>query len=186
MKLGAKQEELTKFSIFTHSLSGAPSIMEELSLLKPAETLILLKGTSVDLKELIQTTFLDLLLHGVLTIEVKKKRKRSQPYAPEIEYKYICKGPNYEYYSFQEYEKIFVKHLKMNPIIKYLEKDYFERVYNEIESSWSYKGEILNAIPYGSYVNRKGFMRLLTKGRTGLGKRKANEIRMKMASLGIR
>jgi hypothetical protein len=84
-----------------------------LSQLRPAETLLLVHGRSVMLKDFLKVTLMDLLLKQVLTtLEVTRPGSSTEPAQPLT---YVTVGKNFKGYSGEEFEEIFLSPFYKSP-----------------------------------------------------------------------
>src|SRR5688572_14252843 len=80
--------------------------MKNLSMLTPAETMMIVHETGAARKELLKVTFMDLLLKQVLrSVEEVSKASRHDP---ERTLTYITRGKNFEQYKPLDHEGVFL------------------------------------------------------------------------------
>src|SRR5690606_5480689 len=80
--------------------------MKLLRELRPAESLILLKGSQAPINELLRLTFADLLIKKVLITEEVSSQKH--PNDPARTAHYVKRGPAYSAYSSKQFELPFL------------------------------------------------------------------------------
>ena len=81
--------------------------MKILSKITPAETMLIKDSSSVELKNLMKYTFMDLLLKKV--IEIKEVNKKSHPRDKYIRtYTYVVSGKNFSKYKPKKHELIYL------------------------------------------------------------------------------
>lgn len=92
--------------------------MKYLSMLTPAETLLLMQGRDVAFKELLKITFMDLLIRKYL----KTSKRQYEPTAASnlVTLTYVGKGPSFNASVVYPHEMVFLetymKSRKMNPL----------------------------------------------------------------------
>jgi hypothetical protein len=109
--------------------------------IRPAELLIFKNGTSVEFKDLLKYTFLDLLLRQVLkTSNVQKqahKRDRVRTYT------YVQRGHNFNSYEAKGFELVFLSAFEKSPQIKILFKHLVAMSFENTEGKKKYLRSIL-------------------------------------------
>jgi hypothetical protein len=98
--------------------------MKYLSTLRPAETLLLLKGKRTDIKELLNFTFIDLLMKEVLEIVTISK-----PVGPQDEmrdHKYVVRGKKFSDYTARGHEIVYLSPYRLTSSLEIPVKTLFE------------------------------------------------------------
>lgn len=113
--------------------------MKLLTKLTPAETMILI-NTASSLKDMMKFTFMDLLLKKIINIKVEKKKVFIRDkYAKKVEiiksYNYIVKGKNFNYYSPEKHETVFLSAYDKTTSIKILFKHLIKMAYENAYSN---------------------------------------------------
>jgi hypothetical protein len=93
--------------------------MTYLSKYTPAETILILDNSGADIKELLKTTFIHLLLKEVLEITTITRESSSSRRTIRT-YKYIIKGKNFNTYKPLEHELVFLSPYQKSSSIKIL------------------------------------------------------------------
>jgi uncharacterized membrane protein YgcG len=103
--------------------------MNLLTKYSPAETLTVMQGSKATLKDLVKTTFLDLLLKKVIrTIDVPRQ---PHPNDPEVSYKYVVIGTSFYTYQPLPHEKIFVSPFFADGSVQILFRNYVKLLYQK-------------------------------------------------------
>lgn len=112
--------------------------MKILSQITPAETMLIKDCTSVQLKDLMKFTFMDLLLKKV--IEIKEINKKSHPRDNYIRtYTYVIPGKNFNKYQPKNHELIYLSPFIKSPSIQILFKNFIKMAYDTSNGSWNFK-----------------------------------------------
>ena len=112
--------------------------MKILSKITPAETMLIKDSTSVELKNLMKYTFMDLLLKQVIEIKEISKKPRSKDKKIRT-YTYVVSGGNFSKYKPKNHELIYLSPFIKSQSIKILFKNFIKMAYNTSNGSWNYK-----------------------------------------------
>jgi hypothetical protein len=111
--------------------------MKILSKITPAETILITDINSLELKDLMKYTFMDLLLKKV--IEIKEVRRKVNPRDQQIRtYSYVVSGKNFNKYKPKNHELIYLNPFLKNISMQILFKHFVKMAYDSINSDWSY------------------------------------------------
>jgi hypothetical protein len=117
--------------------------MKILSKITPAETLLIRDCTSVQLKDLMKYTFMDLLFKKV--IEIKKINKKSHTRDKYIRtYTYVISGKNFSKYKPKTHELIYLSPFIKSQSIQILFNNFIKMAYDTSNGSWNYKKSTRN------------------------------------------
>lgn len=112
--------------------------MEILSKITPAETLLIKNYDSIQLKELMKYTFMDLLLKQVIAIkEINRKAHSRDKYIRT--YTYVVSGKNFSKYEPKNHEIIYQSPFLKSQSIEILFKHYIKMIYDASNGSWKYQ-----------------------------------------------
>ena len=112
--------------------------MKILSKITPAETMLIKDCTSVQLKDLMKYTFMDLLLKKV--IEIKEISRKSHPRDKYSRtYTYVVSSKNFNKYKPKNHELIYLSPFTKSPSIQILFKNFIKMAYDSSNGSWNYK-----------------------------------------------
>lgn len=127
--------------------------MEILSKITPAETLLIQKGGSASLKELLKFTMMDLLLKKVLDIETLEDELDEEGNPLKI----IKKGSEFDNYQALPHELPFAEPFQKSSDLEVLFKDLIKIVYEKVRSKTSYVFKYLmeSDVIYGCF--KSGF-----------------------------
>jgi hypothetical protein len=150
--------------------------MKILSKITPAETMLIKDCTSVQLKDLMKYTFMDLVLKKV--IEIKKISKKSHPRDTSIKtYTYVVSGKNFSKYKPKNHELIYVSPFIKSPSIQILFENFVKMAYDNSNGSWSYKKSIRSNIEINQYFKQHFLLNLFRVNKlTGNGTKIKKEI----------
>lgn len=123
-----------------------------LSKLLPAETLLLLEDKKASLKDLLKTTFMDLLLKQ--TMEIKIYSKQLHKRHPVRYYKYITRGKNFDVYTPQKHELIFISPYHKSSSIKILFQHLVQIGYQNSKSESKYRTAVIQSPNINQYFTR--------------------------------
>ncbi len=144
--------------------------MEILSKITPAETLLLIRGNSVKLKDLMKYTFTDLLSKKVISIR-KTSTKASVKDKELSTYTYVEEGENFSRYKPKTHEIAFLQMFIVSPSISLNIKDFVQLALKAARSNWNYKKQIRNSKDISFYFresfwsNLFGQIKLTEKGK---------------------
>jgi len=112
--------------------------MKILSQITPAETLLIKNSNSLQLKDLMKFTFMDLLLKKV--IEIKEINKRPHPLDTiVVKYTYVIAGKNFKKYKPKNHELIYLSPFGKNISLQILFKHFIQIAHDYANSNWKYK-----------------------------------------------
>lgn len=112
--------------------------MKILSQITPAETMLIKDCSSVELKNLMKFTFMDLLLKKVIEIkEINKKSHTRDSYVRT--YTYVISGKNFNKYTPKKHELIYLSPFIKSPSIQILFNNFIKMAYDTANGSWNYK-----------------------------------------------
>lgn len=143
--------------------------MDILSKITPAETLLLTKGNSVKLKDLLKYTFMDLLSKNVISIR-KTSTKASYKDVELSVHTYVEEGVNFPTYKPKTHEIAFLQMFIASPSISLNIKDFVQLALKAARSNWNYKKQIRNSKNISFYFresfwsNLFGQIKLTEKG----------------------
>ena len=111
--------------------------MKILSKITPAETKLIKDTNSLELKDLMKYTFMDLLLKKV--IEIKEVRRKAHPRDRQIRtYTYVVSGKNFNKYKPKNHESIYLSPFLKNISIQILFKHFIKMSYDSANGNWNY------------------------------------------------
>jgi hypothetical protein len=110
--------------------------LKHLSKLTPAETLIVKRGDSAPLNELLKYTLMDLLLKQVLTIEEVERQPSSHD--PIKIYKYVTTGRVFNKYKLNPHEIVFISIFQRDPSVRILFRNLVKLSYQKAQSADNY------------------------------------------------
>ena len=132
--------------------------MKYLSQLSPAETLLVINGNDISLKELLKYTFLDLVLKKVLqVVEVEKPISSREG---TRSYKYIKLGKNFKTYYPKEHEQVFLLPFAKSDNKEILIRHFIKIGYGNIRNEGAYKNILYRYPGLKPYFKRNLFQRL--------------------------
>ena len=115
--------------------------MKILSKITPAEAMLIKDDVSLELKDLMKYTFMDLLLKKV--IEIKEINKKLHPKDKYIRtYTYVVSGKNFNKYKPKNHELIYVRPFIKSQSIQILFKHFIKMAYESSNGIWNYKKTI--------------------------------------------
>lgn len=126
--------------------------MKLLSTLTPAETLLLRKGDTVTLNELLKFTLMDLLLKQVLVME--DVVRQAHPNEPARQHKYVSAGIHFATYRAKVHEKVFLSPFKKSADLRILFRNLVKIGYENAESQRWYVKDLFGFTPMGPAFNR--------------------------------
>ncbi len=133
--------------------------MKILSRITPAETMLIKDCTSVQLKDLMKYTFMDLLLKKV--IEIKEISKKSHPRDKYIRtYTYVVAGKNFSRYKPKNHELIYLSPFIKNQSIQILFKHFIKIAYDTSNKAWGYKKLTRSNREINQYFKQTFFLNL--------------------------
>lgn len=150
--------------------------MKILSQITPAETMLIKDCTSVQLKDLMKFTFMDLLLKKV--IEIKEINKKPHPRDKYIRtYTYVILGKNFNKYKPKKHELIYLSPFIKSPSIQILFKNFIKMAYDTSNGSWNFKKSIRSNREVTLYFKQSFLLNLFRLNKlTDTGKKLRNEI----------
>jgi len=117
--------------------------MKHLSNFTPAETLLLLEGNAVKLKDLLRATLLDLLMRQVLqTTELERLFHEKEKPTTDI---YVVRGPNFHQHKPLAHEAIFLSPFLENEQAKIFFKSLVRAAYDNAKNESHYGKLILKS-----------------------------------------
>ncbi len=150
--------------------------MKILSKITPAETMLIMDCTSVELRDLIKFTFMDLLRKKV--IEVKEISEESQEKNTTLQSnKYVVAGKNFSTYKPKNHETHYLSPFTKSASIQILFKHFVKMVYQFSNGSWSYSKLIRTNQGISNYFVQGFFLKLFrTHKLTDTGARLKNDL----------
>lgn len=127
--------------------------MKLLSKFRPAETLLILEGKNVSLKELLKTTFMDLLLKQVIEITTVSKQSSSSQNKVRY-YKYIVKGEGFLKFRPLIHEHVFISPYLKSSSIKILLQHLIRMGFQNSKSESAFISSLLQSPNLNSYFTR--------------------------------
>ncbi|MBL4755546.1 MAG: hypothetical protein JKY52_18370 [Flavobacteriales bacterium] len=112
--------------------------MKELSLLSPAETLLILDPTQATAEQLARLTFLDLVLRKILVLEIRDTAPHNPNKTKNLR-KSVSIGSNFKNYRPTKNESIFLKPFVRDSALKISLRNLIKVAFEGIESSNDYK-----------------------------------------------
>ena len=128
--------------------------MTELSKLKPAETLLITKGSNAEFKDLMKYSLMDLVLKQVLSINETTTTYKSGRRYKEQRIKYVTKGRNFEKYEPSPFEQIYLSPFIKSPEIKAIFSKLIKVAYDAVSTEKKYRNSIISSHPYPSAFKR--------------------------------
>lgn len=135
--------------------------MNILSQLKPAETLVLIEGKKVTLKNLMKYTFMDLVLKQVLVVKESVNTYKSGRGYREVRSKYVIKGKNFDNYKYTSYENIYLSVFHKSPELKAVLTKLIKVAYEAVSSEKEYRKSIINTSPIKNQFKSNFFQQLI-------------------------
>ncbi|MBL0742748.1 hypothetical protein [Chryseolinea lacunae] len=138
--------------------------MKLLSTLTPAETLLLRKGDTVTLNEMLKFTLMDLLLKQVL--EMKDVTRQAHPKEPVQKYKYVSTGAQFATYKARVHERVFLspfKSGKKNSDLSILFRNLVKVGYENAKSRGWYVTDLFSTATLGAAFERSFWQRFSGK-----------------------
>lgn len=132
--------------------------MKLLSIITPAETILIQKGSTTQLKNLLKFTFMDLLLKKV--IKIVEIHKQPHPRDEVRRYTYIEAGKNFNVYKPKKHESIFTNLFVKEEPIQILFKHFVKIIYDASEGKKSYRESIISSKELHSYFDQTFFISL--------------------------
>jgi hypothetical protein len=156
--------------------------MKNLSLFAPAETLLLLKGKNVKLKDLLKVTLMDLFLKQALrTIEIVSPSTSKSLSVPNT---YVVSGTNLNHYSPMTHEHVFLSPFYKNTEMQILFNNMVKIGYQNAKTEKRYSNLIFKNKNLNRYF-QQGFITIF-KGRFSLtpsGERMAQDLKAEINDL---
>ncbi|HLO55585.1 MAG TPA: hypothetical protein VK169_14935 [Saprospiraceae bacterium] len=134
--------------------------MKELTLLTPAETLLILSPATSKLEEFARITFYNLLLRKILIIECKKTRGETYYEINKIQ-QFVSLGPNFNSYNLEKHESIFLIPFNNDLELKLSLRNLVKIVFEGIKSTDEFKMKYLYNHRISIYFSSNLFQRLL-------------------------
>lgn len=132
--------------------------MKLLSKYTPAETLVLLEGKKADIKELLKTTFMDLLLKQVLVIECVSKKISTRDDVRV--YKYIARGKNFLMYKSSAHEWVYLSPFYKSSSIKILFQHLIRMGFQNAKTDARYIASVIKSPNVNYYFRKNLFQKL--------------------------
>ncbi|MBP6311194.1 MAG: hypothetical protein KA408_02925 [Flavobacteriales bacterium] len=130
--------------------------MKHLSKFLPAETLLMLEDDKADLKELLKTTFMDLLLKQV--IEITTISKQSSSSRDKVRYyKYVIRGKNFLKYRPLEHEIVYLSPYQKSSSIKILFQHLIRMGFQNSKSESKYISAVRQSTNINHYFTKNIF-----------------------------
>lgn len=150
--------------------------MKILSKITPAETISIKDCTSVQLKDLMKYTFMDLLLKKV--IEIKEINKKSHPNDKhDTTYTYVVSSKNFNKYKPKNHELIYLSPFIKSQSIQILFKNFIKMAYDSSNGSWNYGKLTRSNREISPYFKAAFFLKLFRSTKlTGEGLKLKKEI----------
>ncbi len=125
----------------------------------PAEVKLILEGNKTQSKELLKLIFMDLLLKGVLEINIVIKESSSRNYSFR-KYKYISRGSNFSNYRPAPCEMVFLSPFMNSSSIQILFQHLITIGFQNARNQKEFKKTILNASSLENYISINLFQQI--------------------------
>ncbi|MDX1446107.1 hypothetical protein, partial [Lishizhenia sp.] len=133
--------------------------MSDLSKLKPAETLLIMKGENAAFKDLMKYTLMDLILKQVLEIKETVRRVKRGRRFKDKRIKYVVKGNNFDNYSPNIFEIIYLSTYQHTPEIKIVLSKLIKVAYSAAKTEEEYRNCILETHPFPKSFKKSFFQK---------------------------
>lgn len=133
--------------------------MKYLATLNPAQIIVLKEGDKAFPVDLLKPTLLDLLLKQVLRIE--KNTRQASANDPVISYDYVCIGPAFYDYKYNNHELVYLSPFFKNAMLQVLFRKLVKMGYENAYKGKKYSTRVAESFDLKPYIKRNIFQWIL-------------------------